>query len=145
MGGSCTIAAGDTVQVYFTADAPSSTGSFYFTRHALPASALATSNVVTVGTSAETLTASTYAYRPERHLHDQRHNGGLGDLGQQHRRPHRHQSSGGSEALSFYDGTSGYTVTLIAPGGSAISDPVGAAVTSGNSVTPDADGPACRR
>ena len=42
---------------------------------------------------------------------------------------------GGSEALSFYDGTAGYTVTLIAPGGSAVSDPVGAAVTSGNSVT----------
>ena len=61
LASSCSIPAGDTVQVYFTAAAPSSTGSFYF-NVTTSTSALATSNVVTVGTAAGNLTAASYAY-----------------------------------------------------------------------------------
>ena len=133
LGGSCTIGAGDTVQVYFTADAPSSTGSFYFT--VTPSgSVLETSNVITVGASEETLTASTYAAGQNATYTISGITVGAVTSGN-NTIVLTAIIVGGSEALSFYDGTAGYTVTLIAPGGSAVSDPVGAAVTSGNSVT----------
>ncbi len=51
LAGSCTITAGGPVQVYFTADAPSSVGSFYFSVTISGNSTLTASNLVTVGTS----------------------------------------------------------------------------------------------
>ncbi|MGA3218479.1 MAG: hypothetical protein ABSE77_05275 [Acidimicrobiales bacterium] len=133
MGGSCSIAAGVTVQVDFTADAPSSTGSFYFTV-TTSVSALATSNLVAVGTSAGTLSASTYAYGETATYT-------ISDILVASLTTAFNTvvltaiTVGGNEALSFYNGPSGYTVSFTPSGGSAIADPVEEAVASANTVT----------
>ena len=71
LSSSCSISAGNTVEVYFTADAPSATGSFYFTVSTSSNGTLATSNTITVGTSAGNLTASGYGFGEQRPVHDQ--------------------------------------------------------------------------
>ena len=88
----CTIAAGTAVQVYFTADAPSSTGEFYFTV-TTSSSALATSNIVAVGTSTGTLAAASYSFGASTTYTISGIARGRADGGQQHAQPHgRHRS-----------------------------------------------------
>jgi hypothetical protein len=133
LASSCSIPAGDTVQVYFTADAPSSTGSFYF-NVTTSGSALATSNVVTVGTAAGNLSAATYAYGQNTTytITDIP----VGDItAGNNTLLLTAVTVGGTEALSFYNGASGYTVSFAPSGGSAIADPVEAAAASGNTVS----------
>jgi hypothetical protein len=129
----CTIDAGSPVQVYFTADAPSSTGEFYFTV-TTSGSALATSNVVAVGTSAGTLTASSYSYGESTTYTISGISLGAVTSGN-NTVLLTAVTVGGTEALSFFNGAAGYNVSFTPSGGSAISDPVEAATVSGNTVS----------
>jgi hypothetical protein len=134
LGSSCTITGGSTVQVYFTADAPPSTGSFYFTVTTSANSTLATSNTVTVNGSAATLTAALYGFganttytitnMPVNNLTANQNSLFLDA-----------QITSGTEALTFYPGVAGYSVTFTPSGGSATADPVETANIVGNSVT----------
>jgi hypothetical protein len=129
----CTIDAGSPVQVYFTADAPASTGDFYFTV-TTSGSALATSNVVAVGTSAGTLTASSYSYGESTTYTISGISVGAATSGN-NTVLLTAVTVGGTEALSFFNGAAGYNVSFTPSGGSAISDRVEAATASGNSVS----------
>jgi hypothetical protein len=129
----CTIDAGSPVQVYFTADAPSSTGDFYFTVTTSGA-ALATSNVVAVGTSAGTLTASSYSYGESTTYTVSGISVGALTSGN-NTVLLTAVTVGGTEDLSFFNGASGYNVSFTPSGGSAISDPVEAATVNGNTVS----------
>lgn len=129
----CTISAGSPVQVYFTADAPSSTGDFYFTV-TTSGSALATSNVVAVGTSAGTLSAASYSFgESTTYTISGIAVGALSSGGNTVLLTA--VTVGGTEALAFFNGTAGYSVSLTPSGGSAVSDPVESAVASGNTVS----------
>ncbi len=133
LASSCSIPAGDTVQVYFTADAPSNTGSFYFTV-TTSSSALVTSNVVTVGTAAGNLTAATYAYGASTTYTITAIP--VGDVTSSNNTLLLTAVTvGGNEAISFYNGASGYTVSFTPSGGSALADPVEVATSSGNTVS----------
>ncbi len=136
LGTSCTIDAGTAVAVYFTADAPSSTGTFYFSVSTSSNGTLATSNTISVGTAAGNLTASGYGFGSNAQytiagvtvsalttnensiLIDANVTVGIGDI-------------------TWYNGTggAGYTVTLTPPGGSATADTVTGASVVGNGVT----------
>ena len=131
---SCVISAGNTVQVYFTASAPSTTGSFYFTVTTSANATVATSNAITTGTSTATLAAALYGF-------------GANTTYAISNMPVANLSvnpttlvltaiiTGGTEALSFYPGVAGYSVSYTPSGGTATSDPVTAASVVANSVT----------
>ena len=122
--------------MYFTADAPAATGSFYFTVATSTNGTLASSNTVNVGTSAGNLTASGYGFGSNAQytisnvtvsgltanensiLLDANVTLGIGNI-------------------TWYNGTggAGYSVTVTPPGGSAFSDPVTSATVLGNGVT----------
>ncbi len=136
LSSSCSISAGNSVQVYFTADAPSATGSFYFTVATSSNGTLATSNTITVGTSAGNLTATGYGFGSNAQYTISNvtvsgltadENSILIDA----------DVTLGVTNLTWYSGTggAGYTVTITPPGGSATSDPVTSATVVGNGVT----------
>jgi hypothetical protein len=136
LSSSCSINAGNTVEVYFTADAPSTTGSFYFTVATSTNGTLATSNTINVGTSAGDLTASGYGFGSNAQYTISNvtvsgltadENSILLDA----------DVTVGVDNLTWYGATggAGYSVTLTPPGGSATSDPVTSATVVGNGVT----------
>ena len=129
----CTIAAGTAVQVYFTADAPSSTGEFYFTV-TTSSSALATSNIVAVGTSTGTLAAASYSFGASTTYTISGMLVGAREAGNNTLNLTAVPVAG-TEALSFFNGAAGYNVTFAPSGSSAISDPVETATVSGNTVS----------
>ena len=133
---SCSISAGSVVQVYFTADAPPTTGTFYFTVTTSGNSTLATSNTVSDGSSAANLTATLYSFganatytisnMPVTNLSANQNSIFLSAI-----------ITGGTEALTFFNSTNGagYSVTFTPSGGSATADAVTADAVVGNSVT----------
>jgi hypothetical protein len=134
LGSSCTINAGQTVQVYFTADAPTTSGTFYFTVTTSNNSTQVTSNTVTVGASASSLSAVSYGFGtnttytisgvPVQNL-----SGSATTLTLQA------FITAGTELLSFYNGAAGYSVSVTPSGGSATADPVQSAVVAGGLAT----------
>jgi hypothetical protein len=136
LGSGCSISAGNTVEVFFTADAPSSTGTFYFTVSTSSNGTLATSNNINVGTSAGNLTASGYGFGSNAQYMitgatvsglTTNENSILLDA----------NVTLGTGDITWYSGTggAGYSVSLTPPGGSATADPVTAATVVGNGVT----------
>jgi hypothetical protein len=134
LGSSCSINAGSSVQVYFSADAPVSTGTFYFTVSTSSNGTLVTSNPITVGTAAGNLTASGYGFGQNAQYTitgitvsglTANSNSILLDA----------VPTLGTEDLTWYNGTAGYGVTITPPGGSATSDTVTAAAVVGDGVT----------
>ena len=134
LGSSCAISSGSSVQVYFTATAPPTAGTFYFTVTTSGNSSLATSNTVTVSSSAATLTAALYSFganttytisnMPVSNLTLNPNTLFIAAI-----------VTSGTEDLTFYNGVSGYTVSYTPSGGSATADPVQTATLVGNSVT----------
>jgi hypothetical protein len=136
LGSACSLSAGNTVEVLFNADAPSSTGTFYFTVSTSSNGTLATSNNINVGTSAGNLTASGYGFGSNAQYTitgvtvsalTTNENSILLDA----------NVTLGTGDITWYSGTggAGYTVTLTPPGGSATADTVTAATVVGNGVT----------
>lgn len=132
LSSSCTIGAGNTVEVDFNADAPSTTGTFTFTVTTSANTTPATSNAVTVGASGATLSASTVAFGANTtyaisNIKVENLSSGSTSL------TLAATPTQGTEALTFYGGTSGYTVTVTPSSGTATSDPVdGATLGSGD-------------
>ncbi len=133
---SCTINAGSTVQVYFTVGAPPTAGTFYLTVTTSANSTLATSNTITDGSSAATLTSTLYSFganttytisnMPVTSMTANQTTIFISAL-----------VTSGTEALTFFNSTNGagYTVTRTPSVGSATADPVTAASVVGNSVS----------
>ena len=134
LGSSCNIGAGSTVEVYFSAEAPPSTGTFFFTVSTSSNGTLATSNTISVGTSAGNLTASMYGFgdNAQYTITGITVSGLTGDATTLFLEA---VVTAGTEDLSWYNGVAGYSVTITPPGGSASSDPVSSAVVAGNGVT----------
>ena len=133
---SCSINAGNTVQVYFTADAPSATGSFYFTVATSTNGTLASSNTVNVGTSAGDLTASGYGFGSNaQYTISNVTVSGL--TANENSILLVANVTLGVGNITWYNATggAGYSVTVTPPGGSAFSDPVTSATVLGNGVT----------
>ncbi len=134
LGSSCTISAGTSMEVIYTADAPVPTGTFTFTITTSGDTYPATSNQISVSTSGSTLTASSLSFGA---------NATYTVTGV----PVANVTSGGTsltlvtnatagtETINFYNGSAGYTVTYTPSGGSATADAVTAAVSTGASVT----------
>lgn len=132
LASNCTVEAGNDVQVDFTADAPSSTGSFDVSVTTSNDSTPATSNEVTVTTSGAVLSASSLSFGanvtytitgvPVEALSADQNTvvltGGVTE---------------GTEPLDFYSGgAGGYTVTVTPANGTPVADAVTSAVTSLN-------------
>ena len=134
LGSGCSINAGSSVQVYFTADAPATIGTFYFTVSTSSNGTLATSNTINVGSAAGNLTASMYGFGDN----SQYTITGIGVAsltGSANTLFLQAIITGGTEDLTWYSGVAGYTVTVTPPGGSASTDTVTNAVVLGNGVT----------
>jgi len=120
---SCSIAAGNTLVVEFNADAPAAAGNLYFSVTTSANSTATTSNAVTIGTSGATLSAASVAF-------------GANTTYSLTNVPVTNLSADGTsleltagitqgtESIVFYNGASGYTVSYVPSGGSAVSDPV---------------------
>jgi hypothetical protein len=133
LGSACAMSAGSAVEVIYTADAPAATGNFNFTITTSGDTYPATSNQVSVSTSGSSLTASALSFGANA-------NYTLTAI------PVANVTSGGTslelvanatagtETINFYNGSAGYTVTYTPSGGSATSDTVSAATSSGASV-----------
>lgn len=134
LGSTCSISAGSSVEVIYTADAPAATGNFIFTITTSGDTYPATSNEVSVSTSGSSLTASALSFGANATYT-------ITDI------PVASLTSGGTslslvanatagaETINFYNGAAGYTVTYTPSGGSATSDTVSAASSSGAGVT----------
>lgn len=134
LGSSCSISAGQSVQVFFTADAPAGAGSFDFTVTTSANATLATSNTVTVGASAATLSAASYGFGANTTYT-------ISDIPVTNLSTSTNtllltpEISGGTEVLTFYNGVPGYTVSYTPSGGSVIADLVEGVNVIGNSVS----------
>jgi len=135
LSSSCSIAAGDKVDVTFRADAPSSAGNLSFTVTTSDNESPATSNNVTVGTSSTssaTLSAGSVGFganttysisgAPVANVTASNTRLVLSSVVTQ-----------GTEAITFYGAPTGYTVTYTPPGGVATQDAVTAVALSGAS------------
>ena len=123
LGSSCSISAGNTVEVDFNANAPSGAGSFHFTVATSANTTPAASNDITIGSSGATLSAVTVAFGANTtysisNIHV------LNLSSSQNTLTLAAVPTQGTEALTFYGGTSGYSVTSTSSGGSTTADPV---------------------
>ena len=123
LGSSCSISAGNTVEVDFNANAPSGAGSFHFTVATSANTTPAASNDITIGSSGATLSAVTVAFGANTtysisNIHV------LNLSSSQNTLTLAAVPTQGTEALTFYGGTSGYSVTSTSLGGSTTADPV---------------------
>ena len=123
LGSSCSISAGNTVEVDFNANAPSGAGSFHFTVATSANTTPAASNDITIGSSGATLSAVTVAFGANTtysisNIHV------LNLSSSQNTLALTAVPTQGTEALTFYGGTSGYSVTSTSSGGSTTADPV---------------------
>ena len=136
LGSSCAINEGNTVEIEFDAFAPSTTGTFDFAITTSANGTPATSNSITLGTSVASFTAGSGAFGANTTyditgvtVQNVTTTGNTLVL--------EAIPTQGAELLTFYGGTSGYTVTFAPSGGSASSDPIVSAAlgTSDTSVT----------
>ena len=123
LGSSCSISAGNTVEVDFNANAPSGAGSFHFTVATSANTTPAASNDITIGSSGATLSAATVAFGANTtysisNIHVLNLSSGQNTL------TLAAVPTQGTEALTFYGGTSGYSVISTSSGGSTTADPV---------------------
>lgn len=132
LGSSCAIDAGDTVHVYFSANAPGSAGSFYFTVTTSSEGTGATSNNISVGVSSASLTALHYAYGDNTTYTISGVTVGSGGAGSTVTLTA--VATNGSGLITFPGIAGSYTVTVTPPGGSASTDTVQSAASSGSSV-----------
>jgi len=134
LGSTCAISAGTSMEVIYTADAPVTTGSFNFTITTSGDTYPATSNQISVSTSGSSLTGSSLSFGanatytltgvPVASLTS----GGTGLTLVA-------SPTAGAETINFYNGSAGYTVTYTPSGGSATTDAVSAATSTGASVS----------
>ena len=112
------------MEVIYTADAPVTTGTFNFTVTTSGDNYPAISNQISVSTSGSTLTASSLVVRRQRDLYHHRRAGGGPHLGRDHPLRWCANATVGTETISFYNGSAGYSVTYTPSGGSATADTV---------------------
>lgn len=129
----CTINAGSQVEVFFTANAPSTLGSFYFTVTTSTSSMPATSNSITVSLAGPALSAASLAFGANTNYTisnlpvaglsaDQTTLTLIAGL------------TAGTELITFYSGAAGYSVYYTPSGGTATADTVTAATATGSTV-----------
>lgn len=123
LGGSCSIAAGATVDVDFDANAPATTGSISFTVSTSNNTTPGTSNAVTVGTSGVKLSSSSQSFGANA-VYTISNIPVYNETANQTSLTLTAGVSVGSELLVFYPAASGYTVTYAPSGGAPVADPV---------------------
>jgi hypothetical protein len=133
LGATCTLTAGSSVQVFFTAEAPASIGTFDFAVTTSSDSTTATSNNVTVGTTVSPLSALSYSFGANTSYTIS--NIAVGSGGAGTTLELISDVTSGTEPMTFYNGAAGYEVTVTPLGGTAAADTVDAAVSSGSSVS----------
>ena len=133
--GTCTINAGSSVNIYFSAEAPATVGTFFLNVTTSGSTASVSSNIVTVNTAGAPLT-SEYSNFGANSKYTITNGVVTGLAGPTSTITLTAFPTGGStEALTFYNGPAGYTVTYTPSGGAATSDTVLTAAASGSLVT----------
>ena len=134
LGSACAISAGDSVEVIYTADAPVTAGTFDFSVTTSGDNYPAISNQISVSTSGSALTASSLAFGANATytitdvpVTDLTSGGNTLSLVA--------NATVGTETISFYNGSAGYSVTYTPSGGSATVDTVTTGASTGASVT----------
>jgi hypothetical protein len=134
LGSNCAISAGEGVQIDFTAVAPTSPVTLTFSITTSSNGTPATSNGITVNSSVVTLAAQTLGYGANTTYTIS--NVPVANLGAENNQlTLTADIVTGSEAITFYDGATGYSVTYTPLDGTATADVVEAASVSGNTVT----------
>jgi hypothetical protein len=130
----CAIAAGTSMEVIYTAAAPSATSTFNFTITTSSDDYPATSNEISVSSSGSSLTASSLSFGANAtYTINSVTVSNLTSLGTSLTLVAN--ATVGAELITFYNGAAGYSVTYTPSGGSATADTVTAASTTGPSVT----------
>ena len=131
---SCNISAGKKVEVDFTANAPSTTGTFDLTVTTSANATPATSNTVTVGPSGPTLSAAALGYGANTTYTVS--NVTVASLSADETTlVLKAVATSGSGAIAFYNGAAGYSVSYTSSGGTSTADTVLGASAGGATAT----------
>jgi hypothetical protein len=134
LNSTCTIAAGTSVEVIYTADAPATASTFNYSITTSGDNYPATSNQISVSTSGSSLSASALSFGANAtYTINSVTVANLTSIGTTLTLVAN--ATAGAETIAFYNGAAGYSVTYTPSGGSATADTVTAAAAAGASVT----------
>jgi hypothetical protein len=134
LNSTCAIAAGTSMEVIYTADAPTATSTFNFTITTSGDTYPTTSNEISVSSSGSSLTASSLSFGANAtYTINSVTVANLTSIGTT--LTLIANATAGAETIAFYNGAAGYSVTYTPSGGSATADTVTAAAAAGASVT----------